>query len=355
MIKLTPYLNFFKQNKNEIFWLKIILFFIINMWLLIIFWRIILLEGINFKNNNIVLNKMNTIYQPILMALGFDVINPNTLKMITISIIVFFTNISILYFNQVVGLLIIGFITRYSYKSYTNYLINKDNFHYMGFEQKKEIIKEVIKEPEVQKIIIDQVPNAAASSWGWAPWIMGGLFLFGIAFTIWSHNTNANNMLNLSNNAQDLTSNLNAKIDNLNERITNNVEQITYNNDYTTKAFNNVDAKINLIDQKIINLDSTVQTVGENLTSVSELGNTNVLKLSQRALEISQQANEALNEIAGASNTAEVTALGLSKVVEILKEYIMRVDTLENKLEINQTPRNININPLNIPIKRNDE
>jgi len=83
------------------------------------------------------------------------------LKMIVLSFIVIFTNLSVLYFNQMASIIILSVFARYSYKSYTNYLINKENLNYLGFENKKEIVE------EIPQVIIQQVPQVIESSTNW--------------------------------------------------------------------------------------------------------------------------------------------------------------------------------------------
>lgn len=124
----------YKSYSGEIKLLKIIVLVMINMWLLFIFWKIIALDGVNIINNNIALTKMQTIMGPLLQVLGLDVLNPNTLKMIIISIIVVTSNLAVLYFSQMMAFLILGITARYSYKAYYNY-INKDTLNYYGFEK----------------------------------------------------------------------------------------------------------------------------------------------------------------------------------------------------------------------------
>jgi hypothetical protein len=97
--------------------------------------------------------------QPILSVLGIDVLSPNMLKMMVLTFIVMFTNLSILYFNQMASIIVLTVFARYSHKSYINYLKNQENLSYLGFESKKDIIKQ----SEPSRIIIENTPVVADS------------------------------------------------------------------------------------------------------------------------------------------------------------------------------------------------
>jgi hypothetical protein len=98
---------------------------------------------------------------PLLQILGLDILNPNILIMLIISIIIVTSNLAVLYFSQMMALALLGITARYSYKAYYNY-INKDTLNYYGFEkitekipeltlqEKNEILKEFLMEKSIK-------------------------------------------------------------------------------------------------------------------------------------------------------------------------------------------------------------
>ncbi len=124
MNTLKTILEFMKNNKNELQIIKLMVVIIVNTWLLIIFWKILLIENVNIIGNNVALTKMQTLTQPLLQILGLDMLSPSTIKMLMVTCLVLGVNITILHFNTVVLMVIPLGIARYGYKMYTNYLIN---------------------------------------------------------------------------------------------------------------------------------------------------------------------------------------------------------------------------------------
>jgi hypothetical protein len=333
---LTNYFNFMKEHKAVIKNTKLVLLIIVNIWLFAIFWKILILSDINIINNNHLLTKATLLFQPILSVLGIDLLTPNMLKMIVLSFIVIFTNLSVLYFNQMASIIILSVFARYSYKSYTNYLINKENLNYLGFENKKEIVE------EIPQVIIQQVPQVIESSTNWWQWgAIGCVCLIavgGIIFMVWSHNQSMNGIIDTNENVKNVIVNVKDMNTHINERITRSASQIDYNNNYTTNLFKGLDKKVDLIDEKVKDLNWTVQSVGENLTKVAELNNKNTLALSQQSLNLSRQASEALTEIADSTTVVEATTVGLAHIWEIVKGFSTRIEVLEAKSNIT-TPR----------------
>lgn len=105
--------------------------------------------------NNVAVTKMNTLLQPVLMYLGLDILNPSTLTLLMITFIVIMANLTILNFQGIVGVAILLGIARYGYKSYTNYLINKENMTVMSTE--------IIKPVEQAPIIINTASNTGTN------------------------------------------------------------------------------------------------------------------------------------------------------------------------------------------------
>jgi len=333
---LSNYLSFMKEHRNDIKNVKLVLLLIVNIWLFAIFWKILLISDTNIINTNQTLNKASLLLQPILSILGIDILTPNMLKMIILSFIVMFTNLSILYFNQMASIIILSIFARYSYKSYTNYLINKENLNYLGFESKKELVEQI---PQV--IIPQQVPEVIQQSTGtgWGIWIALGVSVLLIgAYVIYMRNDINNNLIDTNQGIVKLANNVKDMNNHINERITRSVTQIDYNNNYTTNIFKGTDEKLNLVNQKVDNLSSTVQNVGEKLTRVAELNNKNTLELSKQSLNLSRQASEALTEIADSTTVVEATTVGLAHIWEIVKGFSTRLEVLESKSNI-QTPR----------------
>jgi hypothetical protein len=130
--------------------------------LFIIFFKILLLNDVNLVNNNQILIKASSLIQPVLNILGLDILTPNILKMLVISGIIVGSNLAILHFSQMIGLLGLVILARYSYKSYTNYLINNENLNYLGFEDKNKVIIPVVKEKvsDSARIVIENGTKA---------------------------------------------------------------------------------------------------------------------------------------------------------------------------------------------------
>jgi hypothetical protein len=96
---------------------------------------------------------MNTLLQPLLHILGLNMLSPNTIKMIIISVIVIISNLAVLYFSQMMAFLLLGLTARYSYKAYNNY-INKDTLSYYGFE-----IEKILTDTEKTTILNEFIKN----------------------------------------------------------------------------------------------------------------------------------------------------------------------------------------------------
>lgn len=359
---LNNYLEFSKLYKTEIKNTKTFLLIIANLWLLIIFWKILLISDASIINNNTTLTKASLFLQPILSILGIDVLSPNMLKMMVLTFIVMATNLSILYFNQMASIIVLTVFARYGHKSYTNYLKNQENLSYLGFESKKEVINQV----EPSRIIIENTPvvTEASNHTHWGVWLAMGLAVvvcFGLL--VYSHNNLSNNLIETNEASLNLSKSLNTQITNLNQKTNHINSQVDLIFENHGKRIDKLMDSDNLLNNKIDNLENTVQTLGENLVKVNELGNANVLKLSQQSLTLSQQANEALAEIADASNTVEVTTIGLAKIWEIVKSLGDRVEVTETRVDSltgSNTPRRmgnivLNTNPSNLNIRKPNE
>lgn len=333
---LSNYLKLVKEHSGGIKNVKLVLLIIVNIWLFAIFWKILIISDASIINNNQALTKATLLFQPILSVLGIDILTPNMLKMIVLSFIVIFTNLSVLYFNQMASIIILTIFARYSYKSYTNFLKNKENLSYLGFENKKELVE------EIPQVIIQQLPPVIESSSNWWQWAaIGGICLIvvgGLVFAFWSHNQSMNGIVDTNEGIIKLANNMKDVNNHVNERIARSESQIDYNNNYTTNLFKGADEKLNLVNQKVDNLSSTIQDVGINLSKVAELNNKNTLELSKQSLNLSRQASEALSEIAESSTVVEATTVGLAHIWEFVKGFSTRIEVLEAKANV-QTPR----------------
>jgi hypothetical protein len=125
--------------------IKLSILIIINLWLLFIFFKIILFN--DMENDNIFLQKASLILELILSILDINIPTPNMLKILLVIFIIIISNLLILYFNKFAALFSLSIIGRYSYKIYTNYLINNNDFNYMGFKPK--ITSQISKETPI--------------------------------------------------------------------------------------------------------------------------------------------------------------------------------------------------------------
>jgi hypothetical protein len=285
---------------------------------------------------------METWTQPLLMYLGLDVLSPSTIKMLIVTIIVIGVNITILHFNTMVILAIPIGIARYGYKSYTNYLINKENMENIAINNS---VKEpTIIEPIINKVV-EQAPiviNTGASS-GTNWWMWGGIILVGviavgaIVLTLWSHNTNANNIIEIGNNTVNVSNILNTQIENANERITSNLSQLEYNNNYTTKMCNDINIKIDLVNEKIQNVESGFQECGVKITELEKNNIENIKLLSEETLNITKEAKRFFSEVIESNTATEALIVSIAKLYDgftilftILED---KVNTMEGRVE----------------------
>lgn len=316
----------YKTYSKEINTTKLIVLVIVNTWLLIIFWKILLVENV-FIGNNVGLTKLNTVIQPVLMYLGLEGLSANTIKMLIVTMIVLGVNITILHFNTVVVMVIPLGLARYMYKMYTNYLINSEN-----------MLKATLKTENIAPKLVEQAPlvinTGSASGTNWWLWgtviLVGALAVGGIVLTIWSHQTNAINIAQIGTDTRNIANTLNTKIDNVNERVTRNISQIDYNNNYTTKMCNNVDTKIDLVNEKVTNLETGFQDFGEKIVKLESNNIENVKLLSESTLEISKEAKEFFGNVIESNTATEALIVSIAKLVDgfdLLSEKLITIET----------------------------
>jgi hypothetical protein len=81
--------------------------------------------------------------------------------MLVLTFLMLILNLLVFYFSKMLAVAMMTLIARYSYKSYMNYLVNKSNLDYMGFEYKAIVEMPMIKEQA--PIIIEKTVEASYS------------------------------------------------------------------------------------------------------------------------------------------------------------------------------------------------
>lgn len=342
-----------KNNKNEILFVKVLGLIIVNTWLLIIFWKVLLINNVNMVGNNVAVTKMNTLLQPVLMYLGLDILNPSTLTLLMITFIVIMANLTILNFQGIVGVAILLGIARYGYKSYTNYLINKENMTVMSTE--------IIKPVEQAPIIINTASNTGTNWWMWGTvMVIGVIAVGGIIFAIWSHNTNATNGADLARSTGEMGKSLNSRIDLSNQKSIILENQINLNSEATRKHVENINEHFNLLDKKIDNNFTAVEALKDNYEKIIQLNNQNTLELSQKSYSLSEKAVSMMQEMSEVSGATEGVTVALARFYDIITNQNERLTIVESRMDTLSgvsTPRSmgnpINLNPL--PLKKVNE
>jgi hypothetical protein len=106
------------------------------------------------------LNKISDFLFPVLEIIGLNELSPNIIKMIIITLVILVINLLILYFNKMILLGISIWVAKYSYKSYTKFIINEEQISYMGFEKTQIVVDLVPRVPNPNKVFpISQVPQ----------------------------------------------------------------------------------------------------------------------------------------------------------------------------------------------------
>lgn len=354
---LHTLLGLLKNNKNEILFVKVLTLIIVNTWLLIIFWKVLLINNVNMIGKNVAVTKMNTLLQPVLMYLGLDILNPSTLTMLMITGIVIMANLTILNFQGMIGVAILLGISRYGYKSYTNYLINKENMAITPTE----IIKPVEKAVEQAPIIINTASNTGTNWWIWGTIaLVGVIAVGGIIFTIWSHNTNATNGADLARSTGEMGKSLNSRIDLSNQKSIILENQINLNLEATRKHVENINEHFNLLDKKIDNNFTAVEALKDNYEKIIQLNNQNTLELSQKSYSLSEKAVSMMQEMSEVSSATEGVTVALARFYDIITNQNERLTIVESRMDTLSgvsTPRTmgnpINLNPL--PLKKVNE
>lgn len=333
MKNLSSILNILKNNKKEIQIIKILVIIAINTWLLIIFWKALLIDNV-FMGNNIALTKMNTVIQPVLQILGLEVLSPNTIKMMIISMIVITANLMVLHFQKMIMIMITGIIARYSYKSYTNYLINSENMNQIAIQNQK--IPQIITQKAVEQapIVINTGASTGTNWWLWGTVIVvGAIAIGGIALMVWSHNTNANGIVELAENTRNLNQVTRSSVLNMNEKITRVAQQMKELDSANGKISNELKEINGLLNEKITNIEGEFQTFGTQISKLEENNIENVKILAQNTLEISTEAKEFFGNVLESNTATEALIVSIAKLVDGFNVVTERIVTVETRLD----------------------
>lgn len=111
-------------KKPQTQYFKTLLAIIINIWLLIIFWKIFIIEGSsNIVSNNKLLSTIEEAWlYPLFSFFNLEVkgLDPDTIKMLILTFIIISVNLIVLAFNHMLILGVLIGLTRYLYKMYIN-------------------------------------------------------------------------------------------------------------------------------------------------------------------------------------------------------------------------------------------
>lgn len=186
--------------------------------------------------------------------------------MLILTFIIVFTNLSIVYFNQIASVIIIvlTIFARYSHKNYTNYLMNQDNLTYLDFKSKKEAVKPQKKKNSHRKYTSHSEAYGKSHPLRYVNTVRCGLCAcFGLL--VYFHNSLSNNLVDTNNNIINTCNNLkdvNMHI-HTNGHLTKISQQLDSNDLHYSQMYSN-------INQKVTNLKNTVQEVFTNLVNVGK-------------------------------------------------------------------------------------
>lgn len=323
--------NWYKINKKELQWTKLIIILIVNTWLLILFWKIFLIEGVNITENNVILKKMETVIKPALIYLGIDILTPSTIKLLIASLVIITANVGILYFNTILIVCIPLGIARYGYKMYTNYLINKENILNTEVLTPKIIPQKIA---EHAPIIINTGNEAGTNWWLWGTVIVVGCIAIGaLGFAFWSHQTTNTNIVSISESQLTYSRGLNNTINHVDEKtahINNQVDLLFKNHG---KAIDILKEKDDLLNLKITNLETGFEEFGSKITLLEEKNVENMKLLSGETLKITQEAKSFFGEVLDASSASEAITLAVAKLYDGFEVLSEKVNTVEAKVD----------------------
>jgi hypothetical protein len=330
MENLKNLLNILKNNKNEIQIIKIMVIIAINTWLLIIFWKALLIDNV-FMGNNIALTKMNTVIQPVLQILGLEILSPNTIKMMLISMIVITANLMVIHFQKMIMVMITAIMARYGYKSYTNYLINNENMMQIGSQMPTQASQITQKVVEQAPIVINTGANSGTNWWLWGTVIVvGAIAIGGIAFMVWSHNTNANNMANLADQTASLTTNVRTQINNIDQKATHINTQVDLLFTNHGKALDSLENTNKLLNEKITNLDKGFKDFGSQISKLEANNIENIQILAKNTLNISEESQKFFTNVLETESASDALVVIITKMMDgfnILENDLKTVET----------------------------
>jgi hypothetical protein len=383
---LSIYLDFLKNYKNEIFVIKFTITIIVNLWLLLIFWKIIIINGSELANNNLMLNKISDFLFPVLEIIGLNELSPNIIKMIIITLVILVINLLILYFNKMILLGISIWVAKYSYKSYTKFIINEEQISYMGFEKTQIVVDLVPRVPNPNKVFpISQVPqtpievpevttkvmentveaaNTVNQNWIWVG--LGVVIILCIGVIIYANGIN-HNVTSVNNNLSNINKNIstvandseiminktvimNEKVDNFENILNKNIELSNNKIDLLETKVSDLqdfDKKllslINKTNANANNAHDYINYVDNKFFCVNDVHNVYVSDIisSSSFASLSKDTQAILKNVAEAPTTTEASIYAISKLWAIVKESFTRMETLEKKLALLDNVKNL--------------
>ena len=181
--------------------------------------------------------------------------------------------------------------------------------------------------------------------------VIGVIAIGGIALTIWSHNTNANNVSDLATNTAELGKGLNGRIDLTNQNLKVLQDQITQNSTSTRAYVVNIEEHFSAVEEKINNNFSAVTVLKDNYEQITKLSNSNTLELSQKSVKLSEKAVNIMQEMSEISSATEGVTIALAKFYDIINNQNERLTLVETRMDTISgvaTPRTVNttFNPI---------
>lgn len=327
MNQISKIFSLYKTYGQEVQLVKIMALVTINTWLLIIFWKILLVENVNVMANNVALTKMQTWLGPVLQLIGLDMLSPSVIKLLIVTTIVIGSNLMVLNFNGMIAVIGLLGITRYGYKSYTNYLINLENMSKVPQIPMKVVEKSMEQVPVV-------INTGGTSGTNWMLWgALGLVVIAGVAFMIWSHNTNANGILELNNITQQINNNTYEtirQVDVKSTRVGQHMDQLVSKVD---EKLNSVNTKTDLLKEKITNLETGFQGFGEKIVKLEENNLANIKLLSEESLKLTTESKGFFKEVLESNTATEALWVSIAKLYDGFTLLDERTSVTETRLD----------------------
>lgn len=216
MVKWNKFIEFLKANKNLLLSLKLFFLIVINIWLLI--WLFILII-----NNSFIINIFY---------------NDSTLVMLLIILLLVAFNLFFIWLNKLLAVFSLSVLARYSYKAYVLYLLSPYSFNYFGFKA-KQIIAEASQE------VAEKAPGiadagASASYYYWVSVGVASVLVIGaIVVVFWLYSDSCNS-----------------------------VDKLTKENEKLADAFNNLNFKFLSLEKKFNRLSNKVSDLRGDISDI---------------------------------------------------------------------------------------